>query len=37
MKAQRFVPREPDVFEAACEDDEERAARIPPDNQLADV
>ena len=31
MKAQRFVQREPDVFESAYEGDEERAARIPPD------
>ena len=31
MKAQPFVPREPDVFESAYEVDEERAARIPPD------
>jgi NAD(P)-dependent dehydrogenase (short-subunit alcohol dehydrogenase family) len=31
MKAQRFVPREPDGFESAYEADEERAARIPPD------
>jgi len=31
MKAQRFVPREPDVFESAYEADEERAARIPLD------
>ena len=31
MKAQRFVPREPDVFESAYEADEEGVARIPPD------
>ena len=31
MKAQRSVPREPDVFESAYEADEERAAHIPPD------
>ena len=31
MKAQRFVPREPDLFESAYEADEERDARIPPD------
>jgi hypothetical protein len=31
MKAQRFVPREPDVFESAYEAAEERAARISPD------
>ena len=31
MKAQRFVPREPDGFESAYEADEEGVARIPPD------
>ena len=31
IKAQRFVPREADAFEAAYEPVEERAARIPPD------
>jgi hypothetical protein len=31
MEAQRFIPREPDVFESAYEAHKERAARIPPD------
>jgi hypothetical protein len=31
MRARRFVPREPDVFESARDANEERAARISPD------